>query len=229
MQQNENQSNVIPSMAYIWEQEGAKTAVIVVSLNGKRGQHATVVDLNNGAAFPSVQVKYLKPMTFLPFPLGLYAGHDVTKVRELAQFLLANFGDQLQTGSHPCDEAKRMLGDVPNHLLGAFFDFLAYLTSREEPIIVGTQHDCPPIIEAFNAWIATRNLNPDKYTANVKNWHKNIARGVATQEVTGNANVVVEIVRTLLDLAHSEDTRADTADKLKVLAYKLGKTVGMEA
>lgn len=227
-QPEHNQLKVTPSVAYIWEQDGAKTAVIVAALSGSRGQYAKVFDLNTGAVFESVETKYLKPMTFLPYPLGLYAGHDVTQVRELATFLLANFGDQLQTGKHPCEEAKRMLGDVPNHLLGAFYDFMGYLTTCEPSIQMGADADATLIHDAFEKWIEGRRIDPDKYTANVEHWQDNIARGIATQEVVGNANVVAEIVQGLVDLSNSQDVRVDGADRLKTLAYRLGKTIGME-
>lgn len=52
---------------------------------------------------------------------------------------------------------------------GALFDFLGFLTSREQAITLSGGHDAVPAIEALREWAQTRGLDLDH--ADVLHWH----------------------------------------------------------
>jgi hypothetical protein len=57
-------------------------------------------------------------------------------------------------------------------VVGALFDFMAYLTTRKGVIHIGSSEEVSPILDAFKEWCADRKLNPND--ADVKNWESKI-------------------------------------------------------
>lgn len=53
-------------------------------------------------------------------------------------------------------------------IAGALFDFVGFLTTREEPLTTGSSHDATAALDRLKEWAATRALNLDK--AHVKDW-----------------------------------------------------------
>lgn len=53
-------------------------------------------------------------------------------------------------------------------IAGALFDFIGYLTTRPEPLTVGSSSECTPALELLEAWAGDRGLELD-YAA-VQGW-----------------------------------------------------------
>ena len=59
---------------------------------------------------------------------------------------------------------------INDKISGALFDFLGYLTTREETIKVGSKENVVPLIELFSEWAKLREL--DTNYSDVLNWNK---------------------------------------------------------
>lgn len=57
-------------------------------------------------------------------------------------------------------------------IAGALFDFLGYLTSRDEALTLSGHHHAMPAVDALSAWAATRGLDLD--VADVERWHEHL-------------------------------------------------------
>lgn len=56
-----------------------------------------------------------------------------------------------------------------SRVMGALYDFLGFLTTREETIKLGGKELVPPVIKLLREWCANRNIDPD--CADVLNWN----------------------------------------------------------
>jgi len=59
-----------------------------------------------------------------------------------------------------------------NIIAGALFDFMGYITSRNNTIHVGSKEFPGPLLDAFQDWCKTRNLTYDD--PNIKDWDTKI-------------------------------------------------------
>ena len=66
------------------------------------------------------------------------------------------------------DEWKQAPAVPDGVIAGALFDFLGYLTTRDETLCMGAAQECSPVVPALQAWAKTRVLNLDD--ADVKGW-----------------------------------------------------------
>lgn len=56
-------------------------------------------------------------------------------------------------------------------IAGAIYDFMAWLSTRDEPITIGSNNDCAPLPPLIEEWAATRGL--DTSHADVMKWREN--------------------------------------------------------
>jgi hypothetical protein len=56
---------------------------------------------------------------------------------------------------------------------GALYDFVAYLTSLKEPIVLGSSEDCIPAIDKLVEWAQLRGLDIDD-SPNINDWNKRV-------------------------------------------------------
>ena len=56
----------------------------------------------------------------------------------------------------------------------ALFDFMGYLTTREQSITVGSNDTCYDIMNAFQDWAKTRNLDLTLGDNDIYTWSQNI-------------------------------------------------------
>ena len=61
-------------------------------------------------------------------------------------------------------------------IAGALYDFLAYLTTRDEPLKLGAKEPTPPALEALEDWARKRNLSLDQ--ARATDWHQDEYSGL---------------------------------------------------
>lgn len=57
-------------------------------------------------------------------------------------------------------------------IAGALFDFLGYLTTRPEPLTLGSEHEAPPAVDALQAWASERGLSLEH--ADVHRWQQRL-------------------------------------------------------
>jgi hypothetical protein len=65
-------------------------------------------------------------------------------------------------------------------IAGALFDFLGYLTTRDETLKLGSCEHATPAVDALAAWAETRNLDLDEPA--IKDWNKAVAAMLATKQ-----------------------------------------------
>lgn len=57
-------------------------------------------------------------------------------------------------------------------IAGALFDFAAYLTTRNETLVLGSGHDAAPIVQALEEWAEDREF--DLTDADVTHWQTQV-------------------------------------------------------
>lgn len=90
-------------------------------------------------------------------------------------------------------------------IAGALYDFLGYLTTRDETLCMGATQECSPVIPALQAWAKTRNLPLDE--ANVKGWRDSIAASSASPRTLTDDGKLWSFLRNVM--AQGIDIRAD--------------------
>ena len=58
-------------------------------------------------------------------------------------------------------------------VVGALYDFMGWLTTRDEPITVSRSHTVYAVMDSFQAWAKERGL--DINAADVEHWQKRLA------------------------------------------------------
>jgi hypothetical protein len=58
-------------------------------------------------------------------------------------------------------------------VVGALYDFMGWLTTRDEPITVSRSHTVYAVMESFQAWAKERGFNID--AADVEGWQRRLA------------------------------------------------------
>lgn len=66
-----------------------------------------------------------------------------------------------------------MKSDVDAAIRGALFDFMGFLTTREEPIEVGASHDATLLMDLFTEWAESRDLDINGPT-DVEGWRDHL-------------------------------------------------------
>ncbi len=79
--------------------------------------------------------------------------------------------DYFEGWDHGFESGRARAGDLHPEsavVAGALYDFMGYLTTRDDPITVGRSHEVYKLIEAFSAWSEERGLDVDG--ADVLSW-----------------------------------------------------------
>ena len=74
----------------------------------------------------------------------------------------------------PGEQRRFSANDVHAMIAGALYDFAASLTTREEPLTLGKNHDAAVAAQAVNEFAILRQLNQDE--ANVNHWSEALQR-----------------------------------------------------
>ncbi|MFA5376619.1 MAG: hypothetical protein WC455_12805 [Dehalococcoidia bacterium] len=67
-----------------------------------------------------------------------------------------------------------MTSDLEKLIAGAIFDFVAFLTTRDEQITLSAHHNASPAVKAIEEFAATRSLSLDE--ADVQEWQTAIKK-----------------------------------------------------
>lgn len=72
--------------------------------------------------------------------------------------MISKMQEQIDQHSNPSAESKTSVNDI---VAGAIFDFMGMFTTRAQPLILSSCHDCTPAVDAVREFAERRGLDID--------------------------------------------------------------------